>query len=180
MLAPLDAGGYPFAFGLCEGAVDGDEEFAFRIDGVDILLLEDDRDTHATQLAGIAQSVHGVAGEAGYRFGKNHVDLALPALPDHAKKILALAGGGTGDTLIREDIRHRPVGICHDLFRVVCFLVFIAAKLFIFFGGHTAVCSYPEIFLLFLILRRFLLCRDDNDLRFRAGLRHASSHSSKT
>lgn len=82
--------------------------------------------------------------------------------------------------IIREDIRHRPVGICHDLFRVVCFLVFIAAKLFIFFGGHTAVCSYPEIFLLFLILRRFLLCRDDNDLRFRAGLRHASSHSSKT
>ena len=28
MLAPFDAGGYPFAFGLCEGAVDGDEEFA--------------------------------------------------------------------------------------------------------------------------------------------------------
>ena len=180
MLAPFDAGGYPFAFGLCEGTVDGDEEFAFRVDRIDVLLLEDDRDAHAAQLAGIAQSVHGVAGEAGYRFGEDHVDLALPALADHSEKILALAGGGTGDTLIREDIRHRPVGICHDFFRVVCFLVFIAAKLFIFFGGHTAVCSYPETFLLFLILRRFLLCGDDNDLRFRACLRHTLSHSSKT
>ena len=180
MLAPLDAGGYPFAFGLCEGTVDGDEEFALRIDGIDILLLEDDRDTHATQLAGITQGVHGVASEAGYRFGKDHVDLALPALPDHAQEIFALAGGGTGDTLIRKDIRHRPVGICHDLFRVICFLVFIAAKLLVLFRRHTAVCSYPEIFLLFLILKRFFLCGDDNDLRFRAGLRHASSHSSKT
>ena len=68
-----------------------------------------------------------LGGEAGYRFGEDHVDLALPALPDHAKKILALAGGGTGDTLIREDIRHRPVGICHDLFRVVVSLVLILA-----------------------------------------------------
>ena len=40
--------------------------------------------------------------------------------------------------------------------------------------------AYPKIFLLFLILKRFFLCGDDNDLRFRAGLRHASSHSSKT
>ena len=40
--------------------------------------------------------------------------------------------------------------------------------------------SYPEIFLLFLILRRFLLCGNHDDLRFRAGLRHVSSHSSKT
>ena len=173
MLAPLDAGGYPFAFGLCEGAVDGDEEFAFRVDRIDVLLLEDDRDAHAAQLAGIAQSVHGVAGKAGYRFGEDHVDLALPALPDHAKKILALAGGGTGDTLIREDIRHRPVGICHDLFRVVVSLVLITVKLLIFFRRHTAVCSYPKIFLLFLVLKCFFLCRDDNDFRLRAGLRHA-------
>ena len=150
MLAPLDAGGYPFAFGLCEGTVDGDEEFAFRVDGVDVLLLEDDRDTHAAQLAGITQSVHGVAGEAGYRFGEDHVDLALPALADHSEKILALAGGSASDTLIRKDIRHCPVGICHDLFRVICFLVFIAAKLLVLFRRHTAVCSYPKIFLLFL------------------------------
>ena len=106
--------------------------------------------------------IHGIAGEAGDGFCKDHVDLALPALPDHAEKILALAGGSASDTLIRKDIRHRPVGICHDFFRVICFLVFIAAKLLVLFRRHTAVCSYPEIFLLFLILRRFLLCRDDN------------------
>ena len=100
----------PFAFGLCEGTVDGDEELAFRVDGVDILLLEDDRDAHAAQLAGIAQGVHGVAGEAGDGFGKDHVDLALPALADHPQEILALAGGSACDALIREDIRHRPVG----------------------------------------------------------------------
>ena len=180
MLAPLNTGGDALTFGLCEGTVDSDQELAFRVDGVDILLLKDDRDAHAAQFAGIVQRVHGITGEAGDGFGKDHVDFALPAMANHAQEILALAGGSACDALIRKDIRHRPVGICHDLFRVVCFLVFIAAKLFIFLGGHTAVCSYPEIFLLFLILRRFLLCRDDNDLRFRAGLRHTLSHSSKT
>ena len=180
MLAPFDTGRYPFTFGLCEGTVDCDKEFAFRIDGVDVLLLKDDGDAHAAQLAGITQRVHGVAGKAGYRFGEDHVDLAFPALANHAKEVLALAGGSSGDSLIREDIRHRPVGICHDLFRVVGFLVLITVELLIFFRGHTAVCSYPEIFLLFLILKRFFLCRDDNDLRLRAGLRHAGSRSSKT
>ena len=180
MLAPLDAGGYPFAFGLCEGAVDGDEEFAFRVDRIDVLLLEDDRDAHAAQLAGIAQSVHGVAGEAGYRFGEDHIDLAFSALADHAEEILALAGRSACNPLIRKDVRHRPVGICHDLFCVVVSLVLITVKLLIFFRRHTAVCSYPKIFLLFLVLKCFFLCRDDNDFRLRAGLRHASSHSSKT
>ena len=122
----------------------------------------------------------GVAGEAGDGFGEDHVDLALPALPDHAKKILALAGGSACDAFIRENIRHRPVGVCHDFFRVVCFLVFVAVELLVLFRGHAAVCGYPEIFLLFLILRRFLLCGNHDDLRFRAGLRHVSSHSSKT
>ena len=75
MLAPFDAGGYPFAFGLCEGTVDGDKEFALRIDRVDVLFLEDDRDAHAAQLAGITQGVHGVAGEAGDGFGEDHVHL---------------------------------------------------------------------------------------------------------
>ena len=180
MLAPLNTGGDALTFGLCEGTVDGDQELAFRVDGVDILLLKDDRDAHAAQFAGIVQRVHGITGEAGDGFGKDHVDFALPALADHAQKILALAGGSACDAFIRENIRHRPVGGCHDFFRVVCFLVFVAVELLVLFRGHAAVCGYPEIFLLFLILRRFLLCGNHDDLRFRAGLRHVSSHSSKT
>ena len=180
MLAPLNTGGDALTFGLCEGTVDSDQELAFRVDGVDILLLKDDRDAHAAQFAGIVQRVHGITGEAGDGFGKDHVDFALPAMADHAKKILALAGGSACDAFIRENIRHRPVGVCHDFFRVVCFLVFVAVELLVLFRGHAAVCGYPEIFLLFLILRRFLLCGNHDDLRFRAGLRHVSSHSSKT
>ena len=169
MLAPLNTGGDALTFGLCEGTVDSDQELAFWVDGVDILLLKDDRDAHAAQFAGIVQRVHGITGEAGDGFRK-----------DHAKKILALAGGSACDAFIRKNIRHRPVGVCHDFFRVVCFLVFVAVELLVLFRGHAAVCGYPEIFLLFLILRRFLLCGNHDDLRFRAGLRHVSSHSSKT
>ena len=47
MLAPLNTGGDALTFGLCEGTVDGDQELAFRVDGVDILLLKDDRDARS-------------------------------------------------------------------------------------------------------------------------------------
>ena len=115
-----------------------DEEFTFRVDGVDVLLLEDHGDAKAPQLTGVADGIQRISGEAGDRFGKDHVDLALSALADHTQEILAPTGGGSRDALIRENIHHCPLWIFHDLFCVEGFLVFIAAKLFIFFGGHTA------------------------------------------
>ena len=69
-----------------------------------------------------------ISGEAGDGFCKDHVDLALSALADHTQEILAPAGGGSRDTLIREDIHHCPLRIFHDLFGVEGFLVFMGSS----------------------------------------------------
>lgn len=76
--------------------------------------------------------------QAGDRLGKDHIDLALPALADHAKELLAPAGGGSCDALVREDVHHRPIRILHDLLGVEGFLVLI---------GRVKVCTIFAIFL---------------------------------
>ena len=55
-LAPADISGDGFALGLREGGVERDEEFTFRVDGVDVLLLEDHGDAKAPQLTGNGHS----------------------------------------------------------------------------------------------------------------------------
>lgn len=137
-LAPADIGGDGFTFGLGEGGVERNEEFTFRINGVDVLLLEDHGDAEASQLTGIADGIQRVSGEAGDRLGEDHIDLALPALADHAKELLAPAGGGSCDALVREDVHHRPIRILHDLLGVEGFLVLI---------GRVKVCTIFAIFL---------------------------------
>ena len=176
-LAPADIGGDGFALGLCEGGVERDEEFTFRIDGVDVLLLEDHGDAKAPQLTGVADGIQRISGEAGDRFGKDHVDLALSALADHTQEILTPAGGGSRDALIREDIHHCPLRIFHDLFGVEGFLVFVAGQLLLITGGDAAIGGNTQIPLLGLFLRGFLFCRNDDDLLFRLRLCHAHSRS---
>ena len=138
-LAPADISGDGFTFGLGEGGVERNEELAFRINGVDVLLLEDHGDAETSQLTGIADGVQRISGEAGDRLGENHVDFALPALADHAKELFAPAGGGSCDTLVREDVHHRPIRILHDLLGVEGFLILIAGQLLLIAGGYAVV-----------------------------------------
>ena len=154
-----------------------DEEFTFRVDGVDVLLLEDHGDAKAPQLTGVADGIQRISGEAGDGFSKDHVDLALSALTDHTQEILTPAGGGSRDALIREDIHHCPLRIFHDLFGVEGFLVFVAGQLLLITGGDAAVGGNTQIALLGLFLRRFVFCRNDDDLLFRMRLCHARSRS---
>ena len=52
LLAPAHPAAGALALGLGEGSVQGDQELALRVDGVDVLFLEDDWDTQAPQLPG--------------------------------------------------------------------------------------------------------------------------------
>ena len=143
LLAPAHPAAGALALGLGEGPVQGDQELALRVDGVDVLFLEDDWDTQAPQLPGEVEGVHGVAGEAGDGFSQNHVDLPLPALADHPQELLPLAGGGAGDALVREYPGHRPARFLHDLLGVVGELIFIAGELLLAVRGHPAVGRHP-------------------------------------
>ena len=155
-LAPADIGRDGFTLGLSEGGVERNEELTFRINGVDVLFLEDHGNAETSQLTGIADGVQRISGEAGDRLGEDHVDFALPALADHAKELLAPAGGGSCDALVREDVHHRPIRILHDLLGVERFLVLIAGQLLFIAGGYAAVSGDAQISFLCLFLRRFL------------------------
>ena len=153
------------------------EEFAFRVDGVDVLLLEDHGNAETSQLTGIADGVQRISGEAGDRLGEDHIDLALPALTNHAKELLAPTGGGSCDALIRENVHHRPIRILHDLLGVERFLVLIAGQLLFITGGYAAVSGDAQISFLCLFLRGFLFSWNDNDFSFRTRLCHELSRS---
>ena len=170
--APPDTGGCGLALRLRLRAEDGDEELAFRVDGVEAMLLEDDRNTKTPQLAGIVERVHGIPCKAGDGFGEDQVDLALSALPYHTQEVLALTGGGAGDALVGEYLHHGPFWIFHDLFRVVGKLVFVTGQLLLAVGGHAAVRRHPQVFLPFLLLRCLFPCGNYNDLSLRSCLDH--------
>ena len=154
-----------------------DEELAFGIDGVDVLFLEEDSDAESSQFTSELQRIYRIACESGHGLCEDQVDLPLPALANHTQKLLSLAGRGTGLSLIGKDVGHRPVRVFHDLFCVERLLILIAAKLLITVGRYAAVGSNTQISLLCLLLQRFLLRRNNNDLLLRPLFGHSSSPS---
>ena len=137
--APDDVPGDGFALRLGESAQDGNEHLAVGFQGVDALLLEDHRDAQFPQGADIVEAVHRIPGEAGDGFGQHDVDLLLFALADHPQKLRALPGGRTCYALIREQSRHGPVRVGHDLVRVVGLLGLVTGELLLLVRADPAV-----------------------------------------
>ena len=138
-LAPDDVGGHGLALRLGKGAHHGDEHLTVHLQGIDVLLLEDHGDTQGAQGADVVEAVHRVPGEAGDGLDQHQVDLLLTASADHPLELRPLLGRSAGDALIREDPRHGPLGIGHDLVGVVGLLGLVAGELLLIIRGHPAV-----------------------------------------
>ena len=147
-LARLDIAGDGFALRLCEGSHHGQHQFCGLIHGVDVFFFKVDRDALRLQHSDVVQAVHRVAGEAGDRLGEDQVDLALLTPFHHPHEVRPLLGRSAGDTLIREDVGHRPRLVLHDLIGVVVFLRLVAVELILLFGGYPAVGRHPKLPLL--------------------------------
>ena len=100
LTAPSHIAGDGFALLLGEGGIDGSDELAAHIGGVDALALEADIDAQLLQLPHRLQTVLCVPGEAGDGFDEDLVDEPSAAVHHHALEILPLCGGGAGDTLV--------------------------------------------------------------------------------
>ena len=105
-----------------EGGVDGGDELAAHIGGVDALALEADIDAQLLQLPHCLQTVLGVPGEAGDGFNEDLVDEPPAAVRHHALEVLPLCGGGAGDALVGVDIHHAPLSLAGDQLGVVAVL----------------------------------------------------------
>ena len=133
--APADIGGDGLALRLGKGSQQGEKHFTVRLQGVDVLLLEEHPDPMLFEQADIGEAVHRVPGEPGDGLGEDEVDLLLSALTNHPQELRALPGGCPGDALIRVDTRHGPIGIAHDLVGVGGPLGLIAGELLLIIGG---------------------------------------------
>ena len=91
-VAPCDVSAHAFTFCLGETCMDGHQQFAVALEGIDVLFLEDDADAHQLELADELDALCGVSGEAGYGLGDDVVDLAPPAIPDHSLELVTLVG----------------------------------------------------------------------------------------
>ena len=109
-------------------------------------------------MSDVLQTVEGVAGKTGNRFGDDHVDVLSHALVDHAVEFVSLFGVGAGDAVIRENVRQLPLWILLNVFCVVTDLHIVAGFLLIGIGTDSAVGSNTEF-------RRIVLADAVSDLR---------------
>ena len=162
LTAPSHIAGDGFALLLGEGGVDGGDELAAHIGGIDALAFEADIDTQLLQLPHRLQTVLGVPGEAGDGFNEDLVDEPPAAVRHHALEILPLCGGGAGDALVGVDIHHAPFSLAGDQLGVVAVLRREGVELVIGVRADTSIGRYPQLRIPRL-LRRLNL--DDAGLR---------------
>ena len=127
------------ALRLGKAAEQGDQELAGLSQRIDVFLFKDHGDAPGLEGADHLEAVHRVPGEPGGGLGEDHVDAAPLAGGDHTVELRPLFHAGAGDTLIREDSSHLPIGIFLDFLRVIVLLGGVAALLLLAVGGHPAV-----------------------------------------
>ena len=162
--SPANVRSHALALCLREGAHHCDEQFAVHLQRVDVLLLEDYGYAERLKHTGVADAVQRIARESGDRLDHDDVHLSLAAASDQAVELLALCRRSPADALVREDPRHRPVGIRHDLVGVVGFLRFVAGELLLIVGRHPAVCRDAKLTPCGTILCGLRVCRDYNHI----------------
>ena len=147
-LACLNIARYGLTLRLGESSHHGQHQFCGLVHRIDVFFFKVNCNALRFQHSDVVEAVHRVAGEAGDGLGEDQVDLALLAPFHHPHKVCPLLGRSAGDTLIREDVGHRPRLVLHDLIGVVVFLRLVAVELILLFGGYPAVGRHPKLPLL--------------------------------
>ena len=86
-----------------EATHDGDEQFAFRVQGPNVFFLKEHFDACFFELAHMRERVDGVAGETRDTLGEDQVDIAAQGVGDHLLEPCPVFRGGTRDALISVD-----------------------------------------------------------------------------
>ena len=136
-LTPAHVGADVLRFALSYGTVDCDIELSSWLNAVDSLFLEVHVHIVFFQHPSVLQAVEGVSCESGYRFGNDHIDLALFTMAHQPVEVIALFDACSGDTFIGVDADHRPSRFSVDLICISSALNIIAVELMLS-DTHTA------------------------------------------
>ena len=140
-----DVLGKALAFLLGKRGHDGEQDFAFGIQRVDSLFLEENGDVLVLQLPDVFQAVEGVPGKAADRLGNHHVDPACHAVVDQAIELFTLLRISAGNAVVGVNTCQFPAGMLTNVIGVMLDLGLVAGCLFIRIRRNPAVGCHPNL-----------------------------------
>ena len=123
---------------------DDQPELTVRIQGIDIVVLEQHAHIVFQQFLGVLDAVQRGAGKPGNLFGNDKVKQPRPGIPDHPVEILPFFRGAAGDALVDVPRHEGPVGLALDQLRIILHLILQRIDLFLLIGGHPGVEGHPQ------------------------------------
>ena len=141
-LAPCDVFGNGATLLLGKARHDGDQQFAFAVEGVDTLLFKIDLGAVLLQLADGGEAVHGISGKAVDGFRDDQVDPPGHRIRNHAVKAVPVTGVRCGYAFVRVHVHELPIRIRANEFGVIIHLRLIGGELLLTIGGNTSVPCY--------------------------------------
>ena len=94
---------------LGDGGHDGKAKLGIFIQGVDVVILEENTHTVTQQLTGKLDGVQGVAGKSGNFLGDDKIKFVLSSILNHTVEILTLFRGDAGQPLVNITGNKSPV-----------------------------------------------------------------------
>ena len=129
---------------LGNGGHNGEPQLRVLVQGVDVVVLEEDSHAVAQQLPGVADGVQGVSGEAGDLLRNDQVEFVLGGVLHHAVEVLPLSGGDAGETLVNIARHKGPGQVLFDQVLVVGDLVPQRIQLLVAVRGDPGIVGNPQ------------------------------------
>ena len=144
-MAELDTAGKLAQFVLRNGGHDGKPKFRVLVQGFDVVILEEYRNTNIQQVTGVLDGIQCVADETGYFFGEDQVEFAGFGIVNYPMEIFTFLCGYAGETFINIAGDIGPRCIFADEFFIVGNLVRQGVQLLLTVCGNTGIKGEPRI-----------------------------------
>ena len=144
LVAELDAARQLAQLVLRDAGHDGEAQLGVLVERVDVVVLEKNADACGKQLARVADAVECISGETGDLLGEDEVKFVVLRVLHHALKVVALARGHAGKTLVNVAVDERPCRVAGDIVAVVADLVVERVELLVAVGRNARVKRYAQ------------------------------------
>ena len=125
---------------LRDAGHDGEAQLGVLVERVDVVVLEENADACGKQLARVADAVECIAGETGDLLGEDEVKFVVLRV----LKVVALARGHAGKTLVNVAVDERPCRVAGDIVAIVANLVVERVELLVAVGRNARVKRYAQ------------------------------------
>ena len=131
---------------FCDRRCDRQEDFACRLECVDVFVLKHHLDTEVAEFSDSFQQLCCIPCEAGYGFRIDFVELMLPCILHHHKELWTLLYAVAADALVCINTDELCIRVIFECALPVVFLEFVAMQLCIPLCRYTDISDRPCFF----------------------------------